>query len=523
MNSAYIFLLKRRYRYKWNNLKDKLKYYFDFSIVYIVFALGFVFAFYRDIILNPPLILQSIASFLTLIPLNLIVTIALLMLIQSSIKGLTSPPMYFNKGDTYFLFTLPIPKEHYIFFEWLLVQGKNILMLLGILVIAIPIYPLIWDNWFINSVQIFLLIAIFIISRNNIQWLVFQLPMEMKKIILRILRYIRITFFVTFILSILYIAWALYFNNNALLNFASQIEMDIYIPQAINAEIVNLILLGFCIITSVISIFFIRRTSLENLKESSLSHDRLKTLMSLGMTQEAKKIAKRKGKKEKRHFLTIPGYYKNSKIFLWRNLSQLIRQPLGYINYYLAYMGLGIGMINSTKGEEISLVLIFIVLYILGQYMLSPIKKHYEENFFLSSFPIKSKYILRGYMMLPLILTIIAGLVLSIFMGWFHKNIWIAVILSINIPFFSYFTLLAAMRNVLEELNLELNTNRTLIMESTMLMQGAAPIIFGILFLIKGIPLWLIGLCTALGYIVMAKAAEKEVIRPLKKVFNKYS
>jgi hypothetical protein len=523
MNSAYIFLLKRRYWYKWNNFKEKLKYYFDFSIVYIVFALAFVFAFYRDIMLNPPVILQSIASFLTLIPINFIVTIALLIFIQSSIKGLTSPPMYFNKGDTYFLFTLPIPKEHYIFFEWLLVQGKNILIVLGVLAIAIPIYPLIWDKWFINIVQIFFLIAIFIISLHNIQWLVFQLPMEIKKIILKILRYIRITFIVTFILSILYIAWVLYFKNYALFNFASQIEIGSYISQAYNVGIKKLILIGFCFISSVISIFFIRRTSLENLKESSLSHDRFKTLMSLGMTQEAKKIVKRKGIKEKRYFLSIPGYYKNSKIFLWRNLSQLIRQPLGYFHNYIIYLSLSIGIIISTKGEEISLIFIFIALYIIGQNMLSPIKKHYEENYFLSSFPMESKYILRGYMMLPFILSTIMGIVFSIIMGWIYKDVWIAIILSINIPFFSYFTLLASMRNVLEELNLELNTNRTLIMESTMLMQGAAPIIFGILFLTRGISLWIIGLCTALGYLVMAKTAEKEVIRPLQQVFNKYS
>lgn len=523
MNSAYIFLLKRRYRYKWNNLKDKLKYYLDFSIIYIGLALGFVFAFYRNMISTPPSILKSIAAFLTLIPLNFIGTMVLLMIIQYAIKGLTSPPMYFNKGDTYFLFTLPIPKEHYIFFEWLLVQGKNILMLLGILVIAIPIYPLIWDRWFINSVKLFFLITILIITLNNIQWLTFQLPIKTKNLILKILKVIKIAFFVTCILSVLYIAWSLYFNNYALLDFASQIGMGSYIPQTFNVEIFILILLGFCFISSVISIFFIRKTSLENLKESSLSHDRVKTLMRLGMNQKAKKIAKRKDKKEKRYFLSIPGYYKNAKIFLWRNLSQLIKQPLGYIYYYLAYMGLGIGMINSTKGEEISLVLIFIVLYILGQYMLFPIRKHYEENYFLSSFPIKSKYILRGYIILPLILTIIAGLVLSIFMGWFHKNIWVAIILSLNIPFFSYFTLLAAMKNVLEELNLVLNTNKTLIMESVLLIQGAVPIIFGILFLKGGIPLWIIGFCTAIGYLIMAKTAEKEVIRPLKEVLNKYS
>ena len=186
-------------------------------------------------------------------------------------------------------------------------------------------------------------------------------------------------------------------------------------------------------------------------------------------------------------------------------------------------MGLSIGIIISTKGEVISLVFIFIALYILGQNMLSPIKKHYEENFFLSSFPVQSIFILRGYVLLPLILVIIIGVGFSLLMGWMYKDIRIASILILNIPFFSYYTLLVAMRNTLEEINFALNTNKTLVIESTLLIQGATPIIFGILFLKGGVPLWVIGLGAAIGYFMMIKTAEKEAVRPLQEVFNKYS
>lgn len=488
-------------------------------MVYIVFLVSFFFACYRDLWKNPPLLLQSIANFLKILPERFLIAIGLILIIQFFIKGLTSPPIHFQTGDTYFLFALPIPKKQYIYFEYALNIGKILLMLIVLFILAIPIFPLIWENWFVQGIKSWVQLSMFAISLINLQWLAFQLPSPVKRLFLKILRYIKITFYIVLGSMVLFFLWFIIFSNTNFhpLYFVSDTDFHLNFDLRVN----NFLLLLFIFVfSSVFSMFFMQKSSLESLRNSSLRHDKIKTLFSLGMEKEGKNFLKGR---EKKYFFSIPGFYKKSKIFFWRSASQFIKQPLGYLSPYITYFLFSVACISFTKGEEISLLFVFLGLYILGQTMISPLKSHYRENYFLSIFPIKSIYILRGYLILPLIFSIIIGMVCAITMGWFLENMWFSIFFILNIPFFSYYTLLGAMGNVLEDISWEINPNKTLKKESILIIQGAAPIIFGILFSTQGIPVEIICLCTAVVFLLLAENSEKDITLRLQEVFGKYA
>lgn len=521
MNKAYIFLLKKRYKGKWNKFRDKLDYYLDFSLVYLIFLGFFFILFYRSIWNNPPVILQGVATLFGSIPLNFGLTISILLLLQFAIKGLTTPPMHYSTGDTYFLFSLPIPRIQYIFLEWFLQHLKNLFIVLALSIIIAPIFHILYPHeWLKQTMVILSQIGMLGICMINFQWLSFHLPPKIKRLILLFLKYVKIFSFTLLGIVLLFQIWMVYFAKKSLLPMGEFAPREVFsVPLDFNYFP---LLLLVTIISIIFSIVLMKSTALEYLKEASKQQNQIKTLNSLGMTGEAKKLGKRKDKKEKRYFLSIPGYYRNSKIFLWRNLSQFIKQPGQYLFPYGIYLFLSIGVIFSTKGNPMSLLLIFYFLYILGQSMLFPLQEHYEANYFLSSFPIRSVSMLRGYLLLPFILSTLMGLLILGVGGWLLKDFRIVLVLAIVLPFFSYYTLLTAMRNVLEEIYVIVHGNKTLHMEAILLLQGIAPIVISFVLLNKGIPLIAVILGTAIVYLLISRELEKSVIYPLQKVFHKY-
>lgn len=392
-------------------------------------------------------------------------------------------------------------------------------MLMVLFILAIPVFPLIWEKWFIQGIKSWVQLSMFAISLINLQWLAFQLSSPVKRLFLKILRYIKITFYIILGSMVLFFLWITIFSNTNFHNLYFALGTGFHLNFDLRAN--NFLLLLFIFIfSSVFSMLFIQKSSLEPLRNSSLQHDKIKTLFSLEMTKEGKNFLKGK---EKKYFLSIPGFYKDSRIFFWRNASQFIKQPLGYLSPYITYFLFSMACIIFTKGDKISLLFIFLGLYILGQAMVSPLQSHYRENYFLSIFPIKSIHILRGYLTLPLIFSIIIGVICAITMGWLLENMWFSLFLIFNIPFFSYYTLLGAMGNVLEDITWEINPNKTLRKESVLIIQGLAPIIFGILFSTQGIPLGVISLCTAIAFLVLAKNSEKNIVSRLQEVFGKYA
>lgn len=154
--------------------------------------------------------------------------------------------------------------------------------------------------------------------------------------------------------------------------------------------------------------------------------------------------------------------------------------------------------------------------------MLIPFKKHYEENHFLQIFPRRSEEILKGYLYLPLILTIVGGSVIALFMGWVMGNGGFTILLMLNLPFYSYYTLLAAMQNVLEDISWTFSPTNTLNNETMLLMRGAAPIIFSILFSTRGVPIYILGGGTMILYALLARSAKRDATEGLKKALGKF-
>ena len=522
MNRSYLYLLRRRYHHRWRELRERIKYYMDFSLIYVILLVGIFIALYREAWTQPHSIIQGMAGLLLGISENFFFSLGLILLLQFAHKGLTTPPMLFDQGDTYFLFTLPIPKGQYITLQWLLVLGRYLLMVLASLTLLAPLFHLMWEDWLLGMGKIFLTTMGTILILSTTQWLTFQLPLRVKGWILRIFRWLRNASLVLMGIFMTYLLFLWIFHRDRMLTDIPAPAMDFKGYPGVPVDI-HLLIWILCPVLILLSTYFIRRCSLEHLKDSSLKQARIKALMNMGLVQEARGLRKGKVGKGKRYFLSIPGYYGGSKIFLWRNASQLIKQPLTYLLPYVLYIGLSMAFIQSSQGQAISLVFIFFALYILGgQLMLIPFKKHYEENHFLQIFPRRSEEILKGYLYLPLILTIVGGSVIALFMGWVMGNGGFTILLMLNLPFYSYYTLLAAMQNVLEDISWTFSPTNTLNNETMLLMRGAAPIIFSILFSTRGVPIYILGGGTMILYALLARSAKRDATEGLKKALGKF-
>lgn len=521
MGNAYIYLLKKRYGAKWKDFRHKLDYYLDFSFIYVIFLGLFFFLYYRSLWISPPELFTYMAVFTGSISPLLMLYIGGMLLLQYFIKGLTQSPLHYEIGDTYFLFSLPIPKLQYLSFKWFALQGKFLLLLLLSFVFTAQIFHILWPTaWLSKGVDIYLKIGLLSILLINIQWISFNLPEQIKGFLLSFIKYLKILTLILLGVSLVSLFIFFYFFQGTFMDVSTLPKVPPMDGR--NLSISSSILFIDAVLSIGVAFILMKTIPLEKLKNTSLQYHKIKSFRLLGMQSQANNLLKGKRKKEKKYFLSIPGFFKDATIFLWRNLSLFIKNPLSSLFQYGLYLFIAGGIIVFTKGSPIvSLIFIFFILYVLGQNMLSLLREDYFANHFLSSFPIKSIFIIRGYLLFPTLLSTLVGVLLLFLLGNILGTFKI-LFLSIVLPFFTYHILLTSTKNVLEDLNLVLSVNKNLVLEMIFLGQGIIPILLASFLFQKGIPLILILVGLLLLYLFLIVTLEKDVVGSFKAVFNKY-